>query len=141
MLSVTKEFRFEAAHSISNHEGMCRNIHGHSYVLEVSVSGNRSSKSNMVIDFKDLRRVIEQQVIKEYDHALLLKRNDVNLVMMKNSLTRIVWFEEEPTAESMLLDVVRRIQPVLPEQVKLSRLKLRETETSFAEWMPDAEGG
>lgn len=137
MLSVTKTFRFEAAHSISNHEGMCRNIHGHSYVLEVSVKGTPGNKSNMVIDFKDLKRVVEQQVIKEYDHVLFLKKNDLNVTMMKNSLSRVIWFDEEPTAEYLLLDVVGRIQHVLPEPVVLCRLKLHETETSFAEWTPD----
>ncbi len=137
MLSVTKEFHFEAAHSLSNHEGLCRNIHGHSYGLEVSVSGNRGSKSNMVIDFKDLKRVVEQQVIKEYDHTLFLKRNELNLGMMKNSLTRVLWFEEEPTAEYLLLDILVRIQSCLPEQIVLTRIKLRETDTSFSEWTPD----
>lgn len=71
---VTKQFRFEAAHSLPHHDGKCKNLHGHSYLLEVTVSGDiqtSGSKEGMVIDFGDLSRVVEKHIISKWDHQYL----------------------------------------------------------------------
>lgn len=134
MLSITKIFKFEAAHAISCYDGKCKNIHGHSYELHVTVSGNKLNESNMLIDFKDMKKVVEDLVIKDFDHSLMLKANDKNKSSSGKLDTKILWLEEEPTAEFMLLEILKRIGKQFPENIKLKRLKLYETSTCYAEW-------
>ena len=76
-IRVTKEFRFEAAHALKGYDGPCRNIHGHSYELSVTVTGipetdTSSTKLGMVMDFGDLKRLVKREIIDQYDHALIL---------------------------------------------------------------------
>lgn len=72
--TVTKQFRFEAAHSLPNHDGKCKNLHGHSYLLEVTVSGEKhksGSKEGMIIDFTDMSKIVEENIISKWDHQFL----------------------------------------------------------------------
>ncbi|MEI7897813.1 MAG: 6-carboxytetrahydropterin synthase, partial [bacterium] len=76
-IRVTKEFRFEAAHALMGYDGPCKNIHGHSYELSVTVIGTpvtdrSSAKLGMVMDFGDLKKIIKKQIVDPFDHALLL---------------------------------------------------------------------
>lgn len=120
---VTKEFRFEAAHHLPRYEGPCANLHGHSYKLQVTVSGEVSNLSNqdsavdyMVIDFKYLKSIVENCIVKQCDHANL---NDLY---------------EVPTAEAMVIEMFYTIDHHLPADLRLESVKLWETETSFAEY-------
>jgi len=125
MISICKAFEFEAAHYLSNHEGKCKNLHGHSYKLEVEISGNivndGSSQQGMVVDFGNLKNAVDYYVIKKLDHKVL---ND------------ILGFY--PTAENMLEYIHTAIfyNFILsnPGQIKLERIRLWETSTSWAEW-------
>ena len=75
--TITKQFRFEAAHSLPNHDGKCKNVHGHSYVLEVTISGEKhisGPKEGMILDFKDISDIVEEKIIKNWDHQFL---NDI----------------------------------------------------------------
>jgi len=72
--TVTKQFRFEAAHSLPNHDGKCKNIHGHSYLLEVTVSGTKHTsgpKEGMIVDFNDVSKIVEENIINKWDHHFL----------------------------------------------------------------------
>ncbi len=137
MLSITKIFKFEAAHAISCYDGKCKNIHGHSYELHVTVSGKDLNESNMLIDFKDMKKVVEDLVIRDFDHSLMLKENDKNKSSSSKLDTKILWLEEEPTAEFMLLEILKRIGKQFPKNINLKRLKLYETATCYAEWDMD----
>ena len=134
MLSITKIYRFESAHAITSHDGLCRNIHGHSYELHTTVTTNKLNKSDMVIDFKELNKLVDMKVVKEFDHALILKNNEFNQSFAKNCITKIFWMEQEPTVEMLIKEIVQRIQLSLPDQIKLIRVKLFETNSSYAEW-------
>lgn len=134
MMSVTKIFRFEAAHAISGYQGACREIHGHGYRLDITVSGSTYNENNILFDFKDLKKIVEASVIKDFDHALILKRNTVNLSATKNLVNKICWIDGEPTAEYLLQYMVNKITPLLPQHIILQRVRLYETDTCYAEW-------
>lgn len=134
MLSVTKIFTFEAAHAISDYDGACKNIHGHSYKLHVTVTSKKGLTNSMVIDFKQLKKIVQQSILNDFDHALMLKINKINLAATQVIGTKLLWFDEEPTAENILLDMAKKLQLNLPDNIVLKELKLHETESCFATW-------
>ena len=136
-IRVTKQFRFEMAHALTGHDGPCRNIHGHSYCLSVTVSGKpvataSSPKQGMVIDFADLKKIVQEEIVSVFDHALVLNESDKGLVT--ESHQRIIYFPWPPTCELLLAEFHHRIAPRLPKEMKLRCLRLDETATSYAEW-------
>jgi 6-pyruvoyltetrahydropterin/6-carboxytetrahydropterin synthase len=140
-IRVTKEFRFEAAHALMGYDGPCKNVHGHSYELSVTVIGSpvsdsASAKLGMVMDFGDLKKLIKKQIIDPFDHALLLNSVVPHKDLQKSGepFTNIVFVPYQPTSENFLLDFAKRIGELLPEGVKLHNMKLRETANSYAEW-------
>lgn len=121
MLSITKLFEFEACHWLPMYEGACNNLHGHSYKLEVTVQGEPiTQKENpnygMIMDFKDLKAIVNEVAVDKYDHQ---KLND---------------FFPNPTAEVMVKKIAVDIMARLPKDVILTSCKLWETSTSYAEW-------
>ncbi|MBA4301488.1 MAG: 6-carboxytetrahydropterin synthase QueD [Cyclobacterium sp.] len=134
MIYLTKKIEFEAAHRISNYPGTCSEIHGHTYYLEVTVSGKVDWNTDMVLDFKILKSIIQTGVIDHFDHALILKRNSENEKIFSSYPGKIAWMESEPTAEQMLLWIVSSISPLLPDEISLAKLKLHETSGSWASW-------
>ena len=134
MLSITKVFTFEAAHAISCYDGACKNIHGHSYQLHVTVAGKIVEETAMIMDFKKLKSIVQQEVLNDFDHALLLKINELNTELSHGLSTKLIWMKQEPTAEYLLLEILARIRKQLPNSVLLKRLKLYETATCYAEW-------
>ena len=132
------------AHALLGYDGLCKNIHGHSYTLVVTVKGSpirddKSPKNGMLIDFKDLKEMIKQQIISRFDHALLLNSRtppDLLEIMMKN-YDKIVLLDYQPTTENLIADMAGRIIKLLPENLILHSLFLRETPTSYAEWFAE----
>lgn len=121
MVNVTKLFEFEACHHLPHYDGACHNIHGHSYKLEVTVSGQVSKNENdpkcgMIIDFKDLKAIVKSVAVDKYDHSNLNE------------------FFPNPTAEIMVKQIAVDIMSKLPQGVYLMSCKLWETSTSYAEW-------
>jgi len=140
-IRITKEFRFEAAHALKGYDGPCRNVHGHSYELAVTVTGapvhdSTSPKYGMVMDFGDLKCIIKTNIIDVFDHALILNSSlkDDNKIPAEEPFANVVYVNYQPTSENILLDIVGRIGGLLPEGVKLHHLVLRETSSSYAEW-------
>lgn len=134
MISITKKIEFEAAHRISNYPGSCSEIHGHTYKLEVTVLGEINPETDMVMDFKNLKDILQKTVIAHVDHALILKSSTENQTFFSSYPGKITWMQSEPTAEQMLLWMVSSITPHLPSGVSLLKLKLHETSGSFATW-------
>lgn len=139
MLRVTKIFRFETAHAIFGYAGSCRNIHGHSYVLHVTVqqavaNDEFLSAPGFVIDFKELKAIVKEAVIDRFDHRILLSDAYLNKHPNLTSLDNLEVWRVEPTAENILLQVKNKLQELLPASVALSSLKLYETADSYAEW-------
>lgn len=143
MLSVTKIFRFETAHAIHGYNGHCKNIHGHSYVLHVTVShaeegGSYLPSPGFIYDFKELKQLVNKAVISRFDHQLILSEayiRDHDTTMHFENLT--VW-KMEPTAENILLYIRDELGKELPKNIVLYRLKLYETNDSYAEWQKNA---
>lgn len=141
MISITKEFSFEAAHALEGYDGPCRNIHGHSYKLSVTVAGApvadpASPKKGMVMDFSDLKRIVKTNIIDPLDHALILP-SDTSLRIggeAGEGFSKIRIVDYQPTSENLLIDFAAKIKELLPEGVSLLNLRLRETANSFAEW-------
>ena len=121
MLSITKIYNFEACHHLPHYVGACHNLHGHSYKLEVTVTGvpeeaRNSSHCGMIMDFKDLKSIIKE-VAGKYDHSNL---ND---------------FFPNPTAEIMVEKIAGDIErELIPYEVSLVSCRLWETATSYAEY-------
>ena len=140
-IRITKEFKFEMAHSLMGYDGPCRNIHGHSYSLKVTVAGypiteKDHPKLGMVMDFGDLKKIVRDTVIDKFDHALVLnsKMSGVLLDELKQNFERVILLDYQPTSELMVADFAKRIQEYLPRNIELKHLLLRETVTSYAEW-------
>lgn len=139
MISITKIFRFETAHAIHRYQGSCKNIHGHSYELHVAIKARHQVDGyveglGIILDFKELKAIVQSQVVKVLDHKLLLSK--AYLAENKNEFDQdeLIIFEVEPTAENILIFVRDQIRIALPHHVELHSLKLWETRDSYAEW-------
>ena len=143
IIKITKQFSFEMAHALRNYDGLCRNIHGHSYKMDITLAGQplhdeNSPKNGMVMDFGDLKRLVNEEVISLLDHALVLNaKTDAQLIeVLKQNYEKIVTVDFQPTTENLLNYIAGKIQSRLPETVTLACVRLRETDTSYAEWIP-----
>jgi len=110
-LTVSKTFRFEAAHKLIGYDGDCANLHGHSYILEVQVK-DEVGDDGFVMDFKELKKFVQTKVVDLLDHSYL---ND----MIKN-----------PTAENLVVWIVRKLQ----QDLTICKVRLWETVDSYCEW-------
>jgi len=140
-IRITKDFRFEMAHALKGYNGLCKNIHGHTYELKVTIAGNpitdqKNPQWGMVMDFGDLKKIVKQEIVDRYDHALVLNSEmPASLIVeLKKNFERVILKDYNPTSELMLLDFVEIIRKQLPEHVTLKYMLLRETTTSYAEW-------
>ncbi len=145
VIRLTKEFSFEMAHFLPGYDGLCSNVHGHSYLLHVTVAGVPSAdpaspKFGMVMDFSDLKRIVGEEVVGRLDHALMVRRGSVDAAALGGLTHRLVEVDYQPTCENMLIDFAERIGRRLPGGVRLASLRLNETATSFAEWRADDNG-
>ena len=141
-IRVTKHFDFEAAHALPGYDGKCKNIHGHSYQLFVTVIGKpihdkEHPKNGMVLDFGDLKKIVNKEIVDVFDHSIVLNKDSEHLELAKKIAdysNRIVLVNYQPTSELMLIDFADKIKKELPKKVTLHSLKLYETNNSFAEW-------
>lgn len=145
VIRLTKEFTFEAAHALDGYDGPCREIHGHSYRLFVTVKGRPladegDSANGMVMDFGALKRIVAEEVVARFDHAFVLRDGQEGRAVrdaLAGHFGNIVLVDYRPTCENMLCDFARRIRTRLPEGVALHALRLHETATSYAEWFAE----
>jgi 6-pyruvoyltetrahydropterin/6-carboxytetrahydropterin synthase len=140
-IRVTKLFHFEMAHALEKYDGLCRNIHGHSYKLWVTVTGilpanPNSPKDGMLIDFSDLKHIVQECIVDKYDHALVLNvsMDTSTLTTLQNHYQKVITTDYQPTSEQLLISFAKTLQDLLPANIVLHSLRLQETETSFAEW-------
>lgn len=140
-IRITKNFEFEAAHALHNYDGLCRNIHGHTYKLSVTVIGEpcqdeSSTNKGMVLDFGLLKKIVKPNIVDKFDHSVLISnKEDTKYFESENMLFKRLYIVDfQPTAENMVLHFVKIINPLLPVNIKLHSVKLHETTNSFAEW-------
>jgi 6-pyruvoyltetrahydropterin/6-carboxytetrahydropterin synthase len=142
VIRLTKEFTFEAAHMLEGYDGLCREIHGHSYRLFVTIKGEPisntdSPKLGMVMDFGNLKRIVNEQIVDRLDHAFMMRNTlaaDDIINQLGQRFSKVVLTEYQPTCENMLTDFAERLLGALPEDIELCSLRLHETATSYAEW-------
>ena len=144
-IRITKEFNFETGHALHGYDGLCKNVHGHSYKLSVTIKGQPINdpshvKNGMVIDFSDLKKIVREEIVYPFDHATVLNistpHKDLADEMEKRG-HKVLRVYYQPTSEMMVIDFAEKIKMRLPANIALVALKLRETETSFAEWIAD----
>ncbi|CAM1343244.1 MULTISPECIES: 6-pyruvoyl trahydropterin synthase family protein [Tenacibaculum] len=141
-IRITKQFNFETGHALYGYDGKCKNVHGHSYKLSVTVIGSpirdtSNVKYGMVIDFGDLKKIVKEEIVDVFDHATVFNKNTPHIELAKELKDRghhVILVDYQPTSEMMVIDFAQKIQSRLPENIKLHAIKLQETETSFAEW-------
>jgi 6-pyruvoyltetrahydropterin/6-carboxytetrahydropterin synthase len=141
-IRITKQFSFETGHALYGYDGKCKNVHGHSYKLSVTVIGkpiiDRSNvKFGMVIDFTDLKTIVKEEIVDQFDHATVFNETTPHIELAKELQSRghhVILVDYQPTSENMVIDFAQRIKNRLPEGIVLFSLKLQETESSFAEW-------
>ena len=145
MIRLTKEFSFESAHALWGYDGKCREIHGHSYRLFVTVKGEpvtdpTSPKLGMVMDFGELKAIVAREITDRLDHSFVMRRTaeaEALAEAMQSQFTNVILVEYQPTCENMLVDFATRLKAALPAAVTLHSLRLHETATSYAEWYND----
>ena len=141
-IRITKQFNFETGHALYGYDGKCRNVHGHSYKLSVTVIGKPITdtshvKLGMVIDFGDLKKIVKEEIVDKFDHATVFNKNTPHVELAKELTERghnVILADYQPTSENMVIDFAKKIKVRLPKNIELFSLKLQETETSFAEW-------
>ena len=141
-IRITKQFSFETGHALYGYDGKCKNVHGHSYKLNVTVIGTPITDANnvkfgMVIDFGDLKKIVKSEIVDKFDHATVFNKNTPHIELAKELESRdhsVILVDYQPTSENMVIDFAEKIQKNLPEHIQLHSLKLQETDSSFAEW-------
>lgn len=142
IVRITKEFSFEMSHLLKNHLGLCKNIHGHSYKLFVTLSGQpsidkSSPKLGMLMDFGDLKSIVNQSIIAPLDHALMVSESTFRGSFLEKYDGKIVVLPFEPTCENIVLYFASILEPQMPMGVRLKSLKLFETASCYCEWYLD----
>jgi 6-pyruvoyltetrahydropterin/6-carboxytetrahydropterin synthase len=141
-IRITKKFNFETGHALYGYDGKCKNVHGHSYKLAVTVSGkpitdNTNPKFGMVIDFTDLKKIVNEEIVDIFDHATVFNKNTPHVELAKELMDRdhhVLLVDYQPTSEMMVIDFAKKINSRLPNDITLHAVKLQETGSSFAEW-------
>ncbi|HEX5538527.1 MAG TPA: 6-carboxytetrahydropterin synthase QueD [Methylophilaceae bacterium] len=143
-MQITTRLEFDAGHRIPSHKSQCRNLHGHRYAMEITLSGDiiqqaGSSDQGMVMDFSDVKAIARAAVVDLWDHAFLVYRGDAEVLAFLNSLPghKTVIMDSVPTAENMAAEAFRilnsRYQDKYGNHLKLERVRLYETPNSWAD--------
>ena len=140
-IRITKKFHFEMAHALFEYDGLCKNIHGHTYNLEVTLLGETRNehghpKDGMVMDFGSLKKLVKSRIVNVYDHALVVNSlfPEEHIQAFGKATERLIIVDFQPTSENIVAYIAQIIQQQLPSSVSLYSIRLFETVTSFAEW-------
>lgn len=110
MYTVTKEIHFCYGHRLMHHAGKCRNLHGHSARAAITVAADQLDRQGMVCDFSDIDSAARELIDGQFDHNLLLYRDDPALAWLRDSGERHLVLEEHPTAEVLAKLIYRHMQ-------------------------------
>lgn len=142
IVRVTKIFYFEASHALLNYNGLCRNIHGHSYKLYVTVKGNiiednNQSNLGMVMDFSVLKKIVNEHIVDVFDHSFLVNKSEnVDFEKFGSELfERIHYLKFQPTCENLVVHFAEVLKSKLPDGIILCKIRLHETNSSYSEWL------
>lgn len=139
-LVITKRLEFDAGHRLMNHEGKCRNLHGHRWAAEISVSGDALDSVGRVIDFGEIKSMFGGWIDKYLDHNMILCEHDADLIeaikpFCKDKQPYVM--KVNPTSENLAVELKRvfssMLAPVYGASLRVERVRLYETPTSCAE--------
>ena len=140
-LRVTKSFVLDMAHALWGYDGPCNNIHVHTYHFSVTVIGEildnpGHPKNGMVIDFSEIKKIVQHEIINAYDHSLVLNENmDQRLMIgLRENFEKIFFVPFQPTCENLLIEFKNKVAKHLPANIYIHHVRLQETSTSYEEW-------
>lgn len=130
------------AHLLPGYDGPCKNIHGHSFKLIVTLRGEVKTEENqpdfgMVMDFKEFKRLINETVINQFDHAFLVKKGCMDVNFQQSGFEKLIEVDYQPTSENIIQDIAERIIQRLDGGIELYALTLYETEKNSVSWFKD----
>ena len=142
IIRITKQFKMEMAHALHGYDGLCKNIHGHSYKLWVTLRGAVKDeaghkKDGMVLDFSLLKQMVKPLIVDKFDHSLVLNANSPHANIDLSAFEKVFYLPYQPTSENLVNDFANIIKKQLPQNSELYKLVLSETANSFAEWCVD----
>lgn len=138
MFKIAKEFSFDMAHMLDGHDGKCQNLHGHTYKLQVEVTGDlyeSGAKRGMVMDYSDLKVIVKCHILDPMDHAFIYdlhnERESQVAQLLINLKSKVYGIPSRTTAEEMAKYMFEKLEKVgLP----VSLIRLWETPTSYCEY-------
>ena len=150
-MQITRRLEFDAGHRIPNHQSQCRHLHGHRYVLEITLRGNvirdtQSPADGMVMDFGDVKTIAKTHVVDRWDHAFLAWKNDHAIVDFLATLPdhKTVLLDRVPTAENLAALAFDILAPLYRDsygnQLSLERVRLYETPNCWADALAGSAG-
>lgn len=143
-MQITTRLEFDAGHRIPCHKSQCKNLHGHRYAIEITLSGDiikneRASENGMVMDFSDVKAIAKSALVDVWDHAFLVYQHDTDVLNFLNSLPqhKTVVFSTVPTAENMAAEAFKilktKYQDTYGNHLKLEKVRLYETPNNWAD--------
>jgi 6-pyruvoyltetrahydropterin/6-carboxytetrahydropterin synthase len=148
LMTATKEFSWDCAHVLTGHQGLCKNLHGHTYKMEVTACQKdgllieEGPSQGMVIDFKDLKQLVNSIIVEPFDHATVIDMSNDDPFeaglyhLLRTHDKKIVKVQYRPTAENMCLDFVAKLNAEVDKlglSFAIAKIRLYETPTSYAE--------
>jgi 6-pyruvoyltetrahydropterin/6-carboxytetrahydropterin synthase len=140
-IRISKIFNFEMAHVLKNYDGPCKNIHGHSYKLVVTISGEplidpSNPKDGMLLDFSILKSIVKDKIVDKFDHAVVIIKGHKESLLTEEGIANLKVIETsfQPTSENLVLYFVSLLESELPKNITLEKLTLNETASSYVEW-------
>ncbi|MBA2483269.1 MAG: 6-carboxytetrahydropterin synthase QueD [Nitrosomonas sp.] len=141
---ITRRLEFDAGHRISTHNSQCRHLHGHRYVIEISLSGNiitevGVAEQGMVMDFSEVKRIAKKVLVDKWDHAFLVYSGDTPVVNFLQSLEnhKTIVLDSQPTAENLALVAFRILDKAYLDkygnQLRLEQVRIFETPNCWAD--------
>jgi len=143
-MQITTRLEFDAGHRIPCHKSQCKNLHGHRYAIEITLSGDiikneHTSENGMVMDFSDVKAIAKSALVDVWDHAFLVYQHDTDVLNFLNSLPqhKTVVFPTVPTAENMAAEAFKilktKYQDTYGNHLKLEKVRLYETPNNWAD--------
>lgn len=144
MLTITRKLEFDAGHRIPNHKSECRNVHGHRYVMHITLTGKvrdkkGSSSEGMLMDFSEVKKLAQTHLVSHWDHAFLVYEQDLAVRQFLDTLPghKTVVVDRIPTVENLAqiaFDTLREVYETHYDSgLTLQSIKLYETPNAWAE--------
>jgi 6-pyruvoyltetrahydropterin/6-carboxytetrahydropterin synthase len=150
VLTITRKLEFDAGHRIPDHRSQCRNLHGHRYVLEVTLRGDvveteGAPDRGMVMDFADVKSLAMTHLVSRWDHAFLVFEGDTRVREFLESMPehKTIVLDRIPTVENLAAVAFETLAQVYDAHygvnLRLQQVRLYETPNCWADVVRDAD--